>query len=94
MRRSHWMKCRSARVPNAGVALADQPPRPLPAGFAADALRQAAVIAAERKDLALPKDKAWQLDACQCPAPRHGRTLRRIGLISLFDMTVLPRSTW
>ena len=46
------------RVLNAGVALVDQPPRPMPAGFAADALRQAAVIAAERKDLALPKDKA------------------------------------
>ncbi len=46
------------RVLNAGVALVDQPPRPMPAGFAADALRQAAVIGAELKDLALPKDKA------------------------------------
>jgi hypothetical protein len=46
------------RVLNAGVALVDQPPRPMPAGFAADALRQAALIGAELKDLALPKDKA------------------------------------
>jgi len=46
------------RVLNAGVALVDQPPRPMPAGFAADALRQAASIGAELKDLALPKDKA------------------------------------
>ena len=30
------------RVLNAGVALVDQPPRPMPPGFAADALRQAA----------------------------------------------------
>jgi hypothetical protein len=29
------------RVLNAGIALVDQPPRPMPAGFAADALRQA-----------------------------------------------------
>jgi hypothetical protein len=46
------------RVLNAGVALVDQPPRPMPAGFAADALRQAALIGAELKDLVLPKDKA------------------------------------
>jgi hypothetical protein len=46
------------RVLNAGVALVDQPPRPMPAGFAADALRQAALIGADLKDLALPKDKA------------------------------------
>ena len=46
------------RVLNAGVALVDQPPRPMPAGFAADALRQAAPIGAELKDLALPKDKS------------------------------------
>ena len=46
------------RVLNAGIALVDQPPRPMPAGFAADALRQAASIGAELKDLALPKDKA------------------------------------
>lgn len=45
------------RVLNAGIALVDQPPRPMPAGFAADALRQAASIGAELKDLALPKDK-------------------------------------
>ena len=32
------------RVLNAGIALVDQPPRPMPAGFAADALRQAASI--------------------------------------------------
>lgn len=46
------------RVLNAGVALVDQPPRPMPAGFAADALRRAAVIGADLKDLVLPKDKA------------------------------------
>jgi hypothetical protein len=46
------------RVLTAGIALVDQPPRPMPAGFAADALRQAASIGAELKDLALPKDKA------------------------------------
>lgn len=46
------------RVLNAGLALVDQPPRPLPAGFATDALRSAAALGAELKDLALPKDKA------------------------------------
>jgi hypothetical protein len=46
------------RVLNAGVTLVDQPPRPVPSGFAADALRQAAAIGAELKDLILPKDKA------------------------------------
>jgi hypothetical protein len=46
------------RVLNAGITLVDQPPRPMPAGFAAEALRQAASIGAELKDLALPKDKA------------------------------------
>lgn len=45
------------RVLNAGIALVDQPPRPMPTGFAADALRQASLIGAELKDLALPKDK-------------------------------------
>jgi hypothetical protein len=46
------------RVLNAGVALVDQPARPMPAGFAADALRNAAALGAELRDLALPKDKA------------------------------------
>jgi hypothetical protein len=46
------------RVLNAGVALVDEAPRAMPAGFAADALRQAASIGAELKDLVLPKDKA------------------------------------
>ena len=46
------------RVLSAGIALIDQPPRPAPAGFAAEALRQAAALGAELKDLALPKDKA------------------------------------
>jgi hypothetical protein len=46
------------RVLNAGIALVDQPPRSMPAGFATDALRQAALIGAELKDLVLPKDKA------------------------------------
>ena len=46
------------RVLQAGVALIDPPPRPVPAGFATDALRNAAAIGAELKELALPKDKA------------------------------------
>jgi hypothetical protein len=46
------------RVLNAGIALVDQPPRPMPAGFDADALRLAASIGSELKDLALPKDKS------------------------------------
>jgi hypothetical protein len=46
------------RVLNAGIALVDQPPRPMPAGFDADALRLAASIGPELKDLALPKDKS------------------------------------
>ncbi|MGH7156245.1 MAG: hypothetical protein ACREF3_20155, partial [Acetobacteraceae bacterium] len=46
------------RVLNAGVALVDEAPRPVPSGFAAEALRSAAVLGAELKDLALPKDKA------------------------------------
>jgi len=46
------------RVLNAGLALVDAPPRPMPAGFAADALRTAAALGADLKDLALPKDKA------------------------------------
>ena len=46
------------RVLNAGVALVDPPARPMPPGFAADALRAAATLGAELKDLALPKDKA------------------------------------
>jgi hypothetical protein len=49
---------RIVRVLNAGIALVDQPPRSMPAGFATDALRQAALIGAELKDLVLPKDKA------------------------------------
>jgi len=43
---------------SAGIALIDPPPRPAPAGFAADALRQASALGAQLKDLALPKDKA------------------------------------
>ena len=43
---------------SAGIALIDPPPRPAPAGFAAEALRQASALGAELKDLALPKDKA------------------------------------
>jgi hypothetical protein len=45
------------RVLNAGIAIADEPPRPVPAGFTADALKAAAAIGAELRDLALPKDK-------------------------------------
>ena len=46
------------RVLNAGVTLVDPPAYRMPPGFAADALRSAAVLGAELKDLALPKDKA------------------------------------
>ena len=69
------------RVLNAGVALVDQPPRPMPAGFAADALRQAAAIGAELKDLALPKDKAGRtvVNAASRPAghPQPSGATRR-----------------
>ncbi|WP_424140178.1 hypothetical protein [Roseomonas chloroacetimidivorans] len=46
------------RVLKAGLALVDEAPRPAPSGFAAEALRQAAALGAELKDLTLPKDKA------------------------------------
>jgi hypothetical protein len=46
------------RTLNAGLVLMDQPGRPMPPGFAADALRTAAALGAELKDLALPKDRA------------------------------------
>lgn len=46
------------RVLNAGLALVDPPARGIPSGFAGDALRAAAALGAELKDLALPKDKA------------------------------------
>jgi hypothetical protein len=46
------------RTLKAGVALVDQPARPVPPGFATDALRSAATLGAELKDLALPKDRA------------------------------------
>src|SRR5215470_17981965 len=46
------------RVLSAGIGLIDPPPRPAPAGFAAEALRQASALGAQLKDLALPKDKA------------------------------------
>ena len=46
------------RVLHAGVALVDPPARAVPPGFAGDALRTAAAIGAELRDLVLPKDKA------------------------------------
>ncbi len=46
------------RVLNAGLALVDPPARPSPPGFAGDALRTAALLGAELRDLVLPKDKA------------------------------------
>ncbi len=46
------------RMLKAGVALVDDAPRPVPAGFATEALRAAAALGAELKDLTLPKDKA------------------------------------
>jgi hypothetical protein len=46
------------RVLNAGVALIDPPARPLPTGFAAEALRTASALGAELRELALPKDKS------------------------------------
>ena len=45
------------RVLKAGVVLTDEAPRPVPSGFAADALRTASALGAELKDLALPKDR-------------------------------------
>ena len=46
------------RVLNAGLALVDPPARATPPGFAGDALRTAAALGVELKDLVLPKDKA------------------------------------
>jgi hypothetical protein len=46
------------RALNAGLVVMDQAPRAMLAGFTADALRQAAIVGAEFKDLVLPKDKA------------------------------------
>jgi hypothetical protein len=46
------------RALSAGVALVDQPPRPAPTGFAAEALRQASALGAELRDLSLPKDRS------------------------------------
>lgn len=45
------------RVLNAGAALVDPPAQPVPSGFAGDALRTAAALGAELRELALPKDK-------------------------------------
>ena len=45
------------RVTKAGVVLEDEAPRSVPPGFAVDALRSAAALGAELKDLALPKDR-------------------------------------
>src|SRR5208283_5130602 len=46
------------RALKAGLALVDEAPRSVPAGFAAEAMRAAAALGAELKELALPKDKA------------------------------------
>jgi hypothetical protein len=46
------------RVLSAGVALVDPAPRPVPPGFAAEALKDAAALGAELKELALPKDRS------------------------------------
>ena len=46
------------RALSAGVAFIDGPPRPAPAGFGAEALREASVLGAALKDLALPKDRS------------------------------------
>lgn len=64
------------RVLNAGLTLVDQPSRPRPAGFAADALRQASVLGAELKDLALPKDKAGRTVVNAASVLRVIRTYR------------------
>jgi hypothetical protein len=45
------------RALSAGIALVDPPPRPAPAGFAAEALRQASVLGAQLKDLVLPRTR-------------------------------------
>jgi hypothetical protein len=46
------------RVLKAGVALVDEASRPVPPGFAADALRSAAALGVQLRELALPKDRA------------------------------------
>jgi PLD-like domain len=45
------------RVLKAGVALVDEAPRLMAPGFAADALRSAAALGVQLRDLALPKDR-------------------------------------
>jgi hypothetical protein len=68
------------RVLRAGVALVDPPPRPVPTGFAADALRGAAALGAELKDLALPKDRAGRTGRSwsgSMPRPLHRISARR-----------------
>ena len=45
------------RALDARVAVVDQPPAPMPAGFAMDALRNMAALGAELRDLSLPQDK-------------------------------------
>ena len=74
---------------SAGITLIDPPSRPAPAGFAAEALRQASVLGAQLKDLALPKDRAGRtvVNAGQCYAfcapiargrsPKRARTASR-----------------
>ncbi len=64
------------RVLQAGVALVDQPPRPSPPGFAADALRSAAALGAELKDLALPKDRSGRTVVNAAAALRVIRSFR------------------
>lgn len=51
------------RVLNAGVALVDPPPRPAPAGFAAEALRQATVLGSELKEAGSNGTPSWYAQA-------------------------------
>ncbi|MEO9190126.1 MAG: phospholipase D family protein [Acetobacteraceae bacterium] len=53
-----WEEQPIVRALNAGLAVVDDAPRAVSAGFATDALRAAAALGVELKDLALPKDKA------------------------------------
>ena len=73
------------------LPLVDQPPRPVPAGFAADALRLAASIGSELKDLALPKDKAGRTVVNAASVLRVLRSLRARPIADLAEDRI-PRA--
>jgi hypothetical protein len=69
------------RVLKAGLVLVDQPGRPMPTGFAGDALRAASALGAELRDLALPKDKAGRtmVDATSVQRVLRNHRARPVG---------------